>query len=583
MNDIPVTTLVELLAHRSQYQPHQTALSFIRPGSTDSEQCTYQELHLQAQTIAAHLQQLNAINQRALLIYPTGLEFVAAFLGCLYAGVIAVPVCAPKRNQTLHKLQLIAADCQATLLLTTERFFQQTLKQSMAASDDLTGLRRIATDELPPDLAIDWQYPNISAETLAFLQYTSGSTGNPKGVMVNHHNLLHNSALIYQKFAHSAASQGVIWLPHYHDMGLIGGIVQPLYGGFPSVLLDPIDFLQQPFRWLQAISTHRATTSGGPNFAYDLCVRRITPEQRSQLDLSCWTVAFNGAEPIQADVLNRFAEAFAPCGFQQEAFYPCYGMAETTLLVTGGTAMQPTVFQAVEKKALEQNCAVSVSSQNTETTSRILVGCGKIAPGLSLKIVNPDTFVPCGINRVGEIWIAGDSVAQGYWQNPEQTQKTFHGYTSAGEGPFLRTGDLGFLREDGELFVTGRVKDMMIIRGCNHYPQDIEHTVGQSNPALRVGCGAAFSVEIAGQDQLVVVQEVERNYLRKLNVQEVIRDVRQALVREHGLYAHSVVLIKTATLPKTSSGKVQRHLCRSQFLAGTLETLAEPVNQPVLV
>ncbi|GAB4385516.1 MAG: fatty acyl-AMP ligase [Elainellaceae cyanobacterium] len=575
------STLIDIIEQRSRDQPYQTALSFVRDGTIEVATLTYAELHQRARAIAAYLQHYQSFGQRALLVYPAGLDFVAAFLGCLYAGAIAVPVCPPRRNQTLQKLQLIADDCQATLLLTTDAVLRQTLMGQSSEFDGLSSLHTIATDRLEGDCAADWQKPPITPEHLAFLQYTSGSTGHPKGVMVSHRNLLHNSALIYRQFGHTPQSQGVIWLPNYHDMGLIGGIVQPLYGGFPCVLMEPVDFLQQPFRWLQAISHYQATTSGGPNFAYDLCVRRVTSEQRTQLNLSSWTVAFNGAEPIQADVLDRFVDAFAPCGFRREAFYPCYGMAETTLLVTGGGVSQPPILCSVEKQALEQNQVVFGDNKLIEDTRR-LVGCGQSAPDLTVRIVDPDRLTPYPANQVGEIWVAGPSVAQGYWNNPEQTQQTFQAHIAHTEvGPFLRTGDLGFLREDGELFVTGRLKDVIIIRGANHYPQDIERTVEQSHPALRSGCGVAFAVNVAGQEQLVVVQEVERSYLRKLPMSEVLGCVRQALAQEHGLQAHAIVLIKTATIPKTSSGKVQRRLCREQYLDGTLDVLTEtPLQSP---
>jgi acyl transferase domain-containing protein len=361
----------------------------------------------------------------------------------------------------------------------------------------------------------------------------------------------------------------VSWLPLFHDMGLIGNVLQALYVGVPCILMAPAAFLQQPLRWLQAISHYRATTSGAPNFAYDLCVSKITPEQRASLDLSSWTVAFNGAEPVRADTLDRFTTAFAPCGFRREAFYPCYGMAEATLFVSGGLPSDPPLLYQVDRVALEQNRVIAA----TDEQARTLVSCGRSWLDQQLVIVDPESRSACPPGQVGEIWVAGPSVAQGYWNRPEQTQETFQAYLADGHaGPFLRTGDLGHL-QDGELFITGRLKDLMIIRGRNHHPQDIELTVEQSHPALRAGCGAAFAIEIEGSEQLVVAQEVRRDQLRKLDTEDVIGAIRQAIAEQHELQVHTVLLLKTNSIPRTSSGKIQRHACRAGFLSGGLNIL----------
>jgi acyl-CoA synthetase (AMP-forming)/AMP-acid ligase II len=387
---------------------------------------------------------------------------------------------------------------------------------------------------------------------------------------------LHNSALIHQCFEHHSESRGIIWLPPYHDMGLIGGILQPLYGGFPVTLMSPTDFLQKPFRWLQAISRYRGTTSGGPNFAYDLLVRKATPERLENLDLSSWDVAFTGAEPIRAKTLDRFAETFAPCGFRREAFYPCYGMAETTLIVSGGQKTTPPVFLHVEATALDCNRVVPVLPN---CGHRTLVGCGQVCSDQKVVIVDPESLTRCSDNQVGEVWVAGASVAQGYWNRVEESQQAFQAYLADREGPFLRTGDLGFLHE-GELFITGRLKDIIIIHGQNYYPQDIELTVEQSHPALRPNCGAAFAVEVKGEERLVVVQEVERSYLRSLNTNEVVGNIRQALAAEYQLQVYATALVKTGSIPKTSSGKIRRSACRTAFLAGTLEIVEDWSEDP---
>lgn len=579
---LKVSSFVDLLSHRAQSQPDQLAYTFLQDGETEAGSLTYLQLDERARAIATTLQNLNARGDRALLIYPPGLEFIAAFFSCLYAGVVAVPTYPPRRNQSLARMQAIAANAEAKFALTTTALLSE-IENCFAQEPELNQLHWIATDALSSSSSTAWQRPNLNQDTLAFLQYTSGSTGTPKGVMVSHGNLLHNSALIHKSFADTPQSQGVSWLPPYHDMGLIGGVLQPLYVGAPMVLMSPLAFMQKPFRWLQAISRFKATTSGGPNFAYDLCIRKVTPEHRENLDLSSWEVAFTGAEPVRAETLNQFVELFSPCGFRQTAFHPCYGMAETTLMVSGSVKSVSPVLHTVSSTALEQNQIITTPEQKEGT--RTLVGCGKSWLDLNVLIVDPQTLTLCPANQVGEIWVSGPSVAQGYWNREEQTQQAFHARLMDAEEctserpTFLRTGDLGFLL-DGELFITGRIKDLMIIRGQNHYPQDIELTVENSHPALRPSCGAVFTIESGGEERLVIVQEVERSYLRKLNVKEVVRSICQAVTAQHALQVYATVLVKTGSIPKTSSGKIQRYACRSEFLAGKLNVVEDWSEHP---
>src|SRR4051812_47847830 len=377
--------------------------------------------------------------------------------------------------------------------------------------------------------------------------------------MVSHANILDNERMIQNAFATKPGSVIVGWLPLFHDMGLIGNVLQPLYAGVPCILMSPIDFLQRPLRWLQAISRYRATTSGGPNFAYDLCARKITPEQRAALDLSSWTVAFNGAEPIQPDTLDRFVEAFGPCGFRREAFYPCYGLAEATLIVSGGCPASAAATRCFGATHLKHHRVVEEDA--TASDARALVGCGQALAGQSLAVVDTATLARCEPDRVGEIWLAGPSVAQGYWEQPLETERSFRArLTDGGEGPFLRTGDLGFIH-DGEVFITGRLKDLIIIRGRNYYPQDIELAAERSHPALRAGCSAAFSVEVDGAEQLAIVLEVDRQH-RNPDAEALAGAIRMAIADQHALRVYAVVLIKHGSIPKTSSGKIQRHVCR---------------------
>jgi acyl-CoA synthetase (AMP-forming)/AMP-acid ligase II len=564
------SNLIELLSYRAKNQPEQRAYIFLKDGETEENSLTYGELDLQARSLASHLQSLISPGERALLLYPPGLEFISAFFGCLYAGVIAVPAYPPRANMNLLRLQAIVKDAQAKVVLTTKSLLTN-LESQLVENPELATMRWLNTDYIHTNLSSHWQKPRLESDTLAFLQYTSGSTGTPKGVMITHGNLLSNQRSIKMGFGHTDKTIFAGWLPLFHDMGLIGNVLQPLYLGIPSILMSPVAFLQKPFSWLQAISRYKATTSGGPDFAYDLCVRKITPEQLSNLDLSSWEVAFNGAEPVRAETLELFANYFAPCGFRREAFYPCYGMAEATLFISGGLKTASLVLSQVEGAALEENRVVAAESgEGTKT----IVGCGRTWLDEKIIIVDRESLTQCPPGKVGEIWVSGSSVARGYWNRPEQTGETFQGYLAdTGEGPFLCTGDLGFV-QDGELFVTGRLKDVIIIRGQNHYPQDIELTVQKSHPALRSHCGAAFTIEQKGQQRLVVIQEVERTYLRRLDIQEVVGNITEAVVDHHGLQVYATVLIKPGSIPKTSSGKIQRHACRRGFLDGSLNVVA---------
>ncbi len=570
-------TLLHLLQRRAQQQPDGEAYTFLIDGDRQTATLTYRELDSRARSIGAELQRISRSGERALLLYPPGLEYIAAFFGCLYAGRVAVPVYPPQRRRSLGRVKAILNDAQPAVVLTnsqTRAKFSRLLSQDV----ELTGLHHLQyldTDHINQALAERWQEPLITSGTLAFLQYTSGSTGIPKGVMLSHHNLLHNQQLIQSGFGHGKQTVVVGWLPLYHDMGLIGNVLQPLYLGVPAILMSPYHFLQQPFRWLAAISRYRATTSGGPNFAYDLCVRRITPEQRATLDLSCWRVAFNGAEPVRPGTLERFADTFQSCGFRRESLYPCYGLAEATLFVAGGAASTAPTLCHVHESALEQHRVVEGLAGERGVRTLVSSGCAQLDQ--RILVVDPKALSRCSDSQVGEIWVQGASVARGYWDQRDKAANIFGAHLDSGEGPFLRTGDLGFLRRDN-LFVTGRLKDLIIIRGRNHYPQDIELTVETCHASLRPGCGAAFSVDVDEEERLVVVQEVELR--SRLDMEAVTAMIRSAVAEEHDVYIDSIVLIKAGTLPKTSSGKVQRQACRGQYLAKTLEIIGEAESSP---
>ncbi|WP_392534212.1 amino acid adenylation domain-containing protein [Nostoc sp. C117] len=568
MYQIITKTLLDILTSRGEYQADRQAYLFLQNGETESGSLTYGELDKQARAIAVHLQSMQG--ERALLLYPSGLEFITAFFGCLYAGVVAVPVYPPRRNHKLSRLLSIVNDAEAKIALTTTSILTD-IEKGWEEEPELAQLKLLATDiiEANPQKFVP---KSVTLESLAFLQYTSGSTGTPKGVMVTHGNLLHNQQMIQAVSKHTEESTYVSWLPLYHDLGL-GNAIQALFIGAKCILMPPVAFLQRPVRWLQAISQYQAHTSGGPNFAYELCVDKVSLEERETLNLSSWKVAFNGAEPIQAETLELFQKTFSNCGFELEAFSPCYGLAESTAAVTGSPKGAKPVFCRVSKTALEQNLIVAKAPEAPDT--RILVSSGKTWLDQKVVIVEPCSYTACSDNQVGEIWVSGSSVVQGYWGKPEQTKETFQAYLAdTGSGPFLRTGDLGFIRNE-ELFVTGRLKDVIIIRGRNHYPQDIELTVENSHPSLRKNCSAAFSVEMEKEECLVVVCEIERTQLRNLNTLEIVKEIQIAVATKHELEVCHVMLLKTGSIPKTSSGKIQRRVCKVEFLKDSLSVVGQ--------
>lgn len=580
--------LVDILRQRAQYQPERLAYSFLQRASVEEIRMTYAELDRQARTIGAVLQRKGAAGTPVLLLHAPGLEYIAAFFGCLYAGAIAVPAYPPHSARMLPRIQAIMADTQAKIILTATETLSS-MQGNPALQPALERLDWIATETLDSRLADLWQEPVIRSEDLAFLQYTSGSTDVPKGVMVAHSNLMHNLSMISRHCKQTPEGHGVSWLPPYHDLGLVCGILYPCYEGFPATLMAPVTFLQRPFLWLQAISTHKATLSMAPSFAYELCCRKITPEQRATLDLSRWEVAANGGEPVRIDTLQRFTETFGPYGYRAGTHFPGYGMAETTLIVATSYAQKSFLATAFSERELQQGRAVEVTSP--EQDARTIVGYPHMSPEQQVLIVDPETRLQCPPGKIGEIWTTGPSVTAGYWRKPKETEETFHAYIAdTQQGPFLRTGDLGFMKDEA-LFIAGRAKDLLIIRGLNHYPQDIELTVESSHRAIRPGCCVAFSVEADGSEQLVVLAEIDPRYRatssssvadteeetqrKLLDPQEVLTAIRAAVAEEHDLQIYNLLLLKAGGVLKTSSGKLQRRATRAEFLAGRLETWHE--------
>lgn len=553
--------LVDLLRMRAAEQECSTAFHFLS-SANETSSLTYGELDRRARAIASVLQEHEAKGKRVLLLFPPGLEFVAAFFGCVYAGAVAVPAYPPRFKSNLVRLKSIVADAGVVMALTTEGILNGS-KSLFDCDPELRSVRWLVAEDAA---GLDGRWREFAAtnETLALLQYTSGSTSEPKGVMLTHGNLLHNSARICNAFECSVEGIGVSWLPPYHDMGLIGGVLQPIFVGGTTVLMSPLTFLQRPIRWLEAISRHgrdRAfVVSGGPNFGYDMCISRVTEEQKCALDLSKWKVAFTGAEPIRIETLRRFSESFSTSGFDYDAFYPCYGLAECTLMVSGGLRDEAPITVSVKKGQLDLHSSSTGTGQRDQSCE--LTGCGRSLSDQDLRVVDPYSLVECAAGTVGEIWVSGPSVARGYWNHPEETEHCFGArIKNDSEGTFLRTGDLGFLL-DGELFVTGRLKDLIIIDGRNHYPLDLERTVEQSHSALRPNGCAAFTVDVDGQEQLVISAELERPASEP---SAIIKAIQTALSEAHDVRAYKVVILRKGQLPKTSSGKLQRHRCRAEF------------------
>jgi acyl-CoA synthetase (AMP-forming)/AMP-acid ligase II len=523
--------IAHLLRLRAEEHGDDIAFRYLVGEGEQPETLTYEELHLRASEVAAGLMQHLHPGDRALMLYPSGLEFISAFFGCLYAGVLPAPAYPPRKNQNYSRLEGIVRDAGASAVLTLRSLSDQA-RGLLTSNSYLKDTLWFHTDEMECQSGRNGaqvSFPLISNCDAAFIQYTSGSTGHPKGVVVTHDNIIANSSLICQRFGHTRDSSLVSWLPLFHDMGLLGSVVQPIYAGFPATLMNPAYFLQKPIRWLREISRYRATSSGGPNFAYDLCVDEIEMKELEGLDLSSWQRAFNGSEVVQRNTLERFAEKFSAFGFERAAFYPCYGMAETTLIVSGAAHEREPRVLSVDKASLTTGWAVP---DEDETACRWLVSCGEAGQGHEVIVVDPVSLQQCEDNQVGEIWVNGPSVSPGYWNKPELNEAVFNAFTNTGKGPYLRTGDLGFLY-DNELFATGRLKDTLIIRGRNYYPHDLELTASQAHPALVNNGAAAFLIEADGREVLVVVQEVERTSIRKLDYDATISDIKSAISREH--------------------------------------------------
>ncbi|MEZ0053024.1 amino acid adenylation domain-containing protein/thioester reductase-like protein [Mycobacterium sp. MAA66] len=556
-------TLLDLMETRAGQLGNKTCLRFLANGEDEQSQLTYAQLDLRARGFASRLVAFAAPGDRAVLVYPPGVEFLVAFFGCVYAGVIAVPVAPPFDGATSARLFTVVRDSQPCCVLV-----DAALDALVRAAAEGTDWLVASIDEGLEAGAAKWRRPSTRADHVAMLQYTSGSTRMPRGVMVTHANLLSNLAWLKAAMRLPTGPTIVSWLPAFHDMGLIGSLFQTLYNGGDCVLMSPLDFLAKPLVWLRAISNYHAFASGSPPFGYELAARKVTADQRDELDLRAWQMACVTAEPIRAAGLTRFAEAFAPCGFQRESFYPCYGLAEATLMVTGAEARTVPQELVVRESKLQLGVAAPCGASGADTVS--LVACGTARPGERVAIVDPDTGTERAAGHVGEIWVNGPNVARGYWGRRDETREIFEAHLEGDAGPFLRTGDLGFLR-DGQLYVTGRLKDVLIVRGRNLYPHDIEWTAQAADPRVRAGCGAAFTVGEPDDPVIVLVNEIS-----DATAADELADVVRRGVAEKCGHAVHLVLVQARTIPKTSSGKVQHSRCRQMYLDGELAVIWSP-------
>jgi len=574
--NLPFINPIDALQQRAQEDPDRLSHLILGAKEEENHGYTYSQLDRAVKEMAAYLQRVAEPGERALIVHPTGLEFITAMYACLFAGVIPIPTNPPGMNRSAQRLDAIARDARAALVLTTPEY-QKAFMDSADQFPDLAALKWVTRDALRQASGFSWQPRTVRPEDTAFIQYTSGSTNVPKGVVISYRNFSHNMHALHATRGREYSrddSVGLIWTPLFHDMGLLIGVFLALVDRTPSLLMSPIQFMTNPLLWLRAIQKYKATGSGGPNFAYDLCVNKIPLEKCEGLDLSTWKIAYNSAEPVRAETQSRFAKKFSAFGFDPRAFAPSYGMAETTLVISFYTGEEKTLVQRINRNDFEQGKIVLTESNDPKEYVEA-VSSGKPLVDYDVAIVNPHTRRRCEANEVGEIWVNGDSVGEGYWNRPEETERTFGARIEGEEGgPYLRTGDLGFLHM-GHLYVAGRLKDLVIVRGRNYYPQDVELTVERTHPLLRQGGGAAFAVSAGNTEGLVAVHEVQRREADGVNWDEVIKQIRANIAREHGVRASAVVLIRKSSLPKTSSGKIMRSETRRKFLENELEIVAE--------
>ncbi len=564
-------TLLHCLCRNASESPTAKAFVFVRGDLEETASVTWQELLDRVRNVAATLRKRNCSGKTALIACPSSIEYIVAFLGCMASGTVAVPIYPPRQGRTLERIASILADAKPDVVFTLEEQRRQ-VKEALAEMGG-EGLELLSVEEAESAKSEGDEVVHADRDSVAYLQYTSGSIASPKGVMVTHGNLLENARMFNERLG-SAAGSIVSWMPLFHDFGLIGIVLQAIYSGGRCVLMAPETFLMRPVRWLQAASRYRAGMLGGPNFAWELCVSRIKPDQIAKLDLSCVEAAINGAEPVRARTLEDFLHAFKPAGFRRDALRPGYGLAEATLTVTCCEGA-PRMLRA-RAADLEQRKVIHASDDEAGQT-RMLVSCGKPVVDCEVRIVDEESLKTLPEGVIGEVVVSGPHIAKGYHGRTEESNHTFACRITDNEGMWLRTGDLGCL-VDGELYVTGRSKDLMIMGGRNHYPPDIELTAERAHPALRRSSCAAFSIEEDREEVLVIVAELERTALRSAKPSEILAAVRRGIAMEHDVHLHDMVLIRPGSLSRTSSGKIRRQNCRAMYLDNVFTVFGESAN-----
>ena len=564
------SSLIDVLLHRAAEQGNTIVFTFLKDGEIEETSLTFSELNNEAIRVAVTLQSKFDSGDRVLLAFPAGLEFVIAFIGCLYAGIIAVPIASPRYKKHSPQLLSILNNSKAKALLSTSKTYLR-IKETIEIDAAYNKLPVFNVDDFEKADLKRWQKPEISDDTIAFLQYTSGSTGNPKGIMVGHSNIMHNAEYIKHIHHTSEKSVAVTWIPNFHDMGLIDGIIQPIYTGFKSYLMSPASFLRRPVKWLNAISKYQATHCGGPNFAYDLCVQKITSDEVNSLNLSSWNNAYCGAEVVRKKTIDGFVEKFKKCGFKFKSFHPCFGLAETTLVATGGIYGEEPVVCSIQAEALKENKIVEVTEDSEKRIE--LLGNGRAWDTMKVEIVDAETHEICPIDQVGEVWISGPSVTKGYWGLSDETKKIFQACVKGRPEEFyFRTGDLGFIKNE-TLFIVGRLKEAIIIRGQNFYPNDIEVCMHECHSALKGSAQAAFAADVDGEERLLACCEVKKEYVKNLDVKDIASAIRLAVWEAHDVQVYGVLLLKPDSIPQTTSGKIKRSECREKFLNDGLDII----------
>ncbi len=572
----PVKDMVSLLLKNADRFEDKALYIFLDNGQNESMRVSYRDVVNKAKAVAAELQENGEKGNHILLLFPAGIEFIVSLFGCFLAGMVAIPAYPPRRKKVDPRFLSILHDAKPSTILATQQIHAD-LEQVDTNGARLDKVRTLIYESIQSNQEHEWINPGVNGDDILLLQYTSGSTGTPKGIMVSHWNMIHNSECIRRSFGFDENMIVVNWLPNFHDMGLIGNLIQPAYVGGSVVTMPPIKFIQEPLNWLKSISEYKGTCSGAPNFAYDYCVDKIPNDADENLDLSSLNVLYSGSEPVRKKTLERFCTRFKGAKFTAKQFFPCYGMAETVLIVTGGDYKADPVYFNADVKALEENLIVAAKDGQE---SRPITACGFPWQGMSVCIVNPETKTGSPSRKIGEIWVKGPSVTLGYWNKSKETKETFHAYIEGSDdGPWMRTGDLGFIH-DGQLYVSGRLKDLIIIRGANFFPNDIEYSVENCHPALRKNASTAFSMDIGDEEKLIIIQEIERAYMHDFNEEEIFESIRKVVFEDHGIQADKIILARMGSIKKTSSGKTQRFAMRKIYSDGEINVLASWEKKP---